>query len=357
MKTQHSWLPLLSPLLAIAAALVVGAGLIALTGANPVAAYLALWQESFTSYNGFGNTLTKMAPLLLAALGVFVAFRAGQFNLGGEGQIYLGGLGSALVGLYVHGLPAWIHIPLALLTGFGFAALWGWLPGYFKAMRGINEVITTLLLNYIALNLISYLVQNPLIEPGASSPYTPLIDPSARLPILLPNSLTHVGILIGLLASIVLGVLFRYTPFGFQVETVGRNPIAARYAGIPVQRIIILAMALAGGLAGLAGSCEVMGLKYRLFEAFSPGYGYDAVAIALLSRNNLAGVVLCSLFFGALRSGANVLQRTAGIPFTIVYAIQGLTVLFVAISLTVEQRILNQSQVSTDPLQPLEAGS
>jgi len=340
--------PVLSPLFAISSALLVGAGLIALAGVNPIAAYSVLFREALANYYGLGTTLTKTAPLLLTSLGVFVALKAGQFNIGGEGQIYMGGLGSVLVGLYVHGLPALIHVPLALLSGFLFGAIWGLIPGYLKAIRGINEVITTLLLNYIALNLINYLVSNPLIEPGAPSPYSPAIATSAQLPIILPQTQTHAGILIGFAATIVLWIVFQRLPLGYQIEAVGQNPIAARYAGISVERTIMLVMATAGGLAGLAGAGEVMGLKYRLFDQFSPGYGFDAIAIAFLSRGNLVGVVMTSLFFGALRSGANVMQRSAGVPVTVVYAIQGLAVLFIAIGLALEKRFaIRQSSVIT----------
>ncbi|NEU73580.1 ABC transporter permease [Hassallia byssoidea VB512170] len=332
-------LPIISPLIAIASSLIVGAILIILAGANPIAAYTALFQESLSTYFGFGNTLTKMAPLLLTSLGVLVALRAGQFNIGGEGQIYLGALGSALIGLYVQNFPAFIHIPLALFAGFVFGGVWGWIPGYLKAVRGVNEVITTLLLNYIAINLVSYLVQNPLKAANAPSPYSPLIAKSAQLPIILPGSLAHAGILLGLIAAGILWILLMRSPLGYQITAVGFNFIAARYAGISVQRTIMLVMALAGGLAGLAGASEVMGLKYRLFEQVSSGYGFDAIAIAFLSRGSVFGVILTSLFFAALRSGANVMQRSAGVPVTVVYAIQGLTVLFIAISLAMEKKI------------------
>jgi simple sugar transport system permease protein len=255
----------------------------------------------------------------------------------------MGGLGSALVGLYLHGLPLVIHVPLALLGGFLLGGLWGFIPGYLKAVRGVNEVITTLLLNYIAQNLVSYLVSSPMKDPDAPTPYSALI--------ILPQTQTHAGILLGVLVTIILWVVFARSPLGYQIETVGQNPIAARYAGISVERTIMLVMALSGGLAGLAGSGEVMGLKYRLFENFSPGYGFDAIAIAFLSRGNLAGVLLTSLFFGALRGGANVMQRSAGVPVTVVYAIQGLTVLFIAISLVLERKVVAPPQ----PHAPLAA--
>ncbi|MGB7441669.1 MAG: ABC transporter permease [Coleofasciculaceae cyanobacterium] len=335
---SSTFLPFFSPILAITSALLVGAILILFAGKNPIAAYGVLFQESLTNRYGFGNTLTKTIPLLLASLGVFFALKAGQFNIGTEGQIYMGGLGSALVGLYIKGLPGVIHLPLALLGGFLLGAMWGLIPGYLKAVRGVNEVITTLLLNYIAQNLISYLTSGPMMEPGAPSPFSPKLPASAQLPIILPGTQTHTGILVAILAALILWFVLLKSPLGYQIEVVGQNPTAARYAGISVRRTIMLAMSLSGGLAGLAGSNEVMGLKYRLFQDFSGGYGFDAIAIALLSRGSIVAVVITSLFFGALRSGANVMQRSAGVPSTVVYAIQGLTVLFIAISLALESK-------------------
>ncbi|MEL7243517.1 MAG: ABC transporter permease [Cyanobacteria bacterium J06641_2] len=331
--------PIFSPIIAITSALIIGAILILIAGANPIAAYTALFQESLFDYFGFGNTLTRMTPLLFTSLGVLIALKAGQFNIGGEGQIYLGALGSTLVGLFIQA-PGFIHIPLGLIVGFLFGAIWGWIPGYLKAVRGINEVITTLLLNYIAINLISYLVQNPLKAANAPSPYSNLIAESIRLPMLL-ESLTNSGIFLVLLVAIIFWILLQKTPFGYQITAVGLNPIASDYAGISVRRTTILVMSLAGGLAGLAGSCEVMGLKYRLFEEVSPGYGFDAIAIAFLARGNVLGVILASLFFAALRSGANVMQRSAGVPVTVVFVIQGLSVLFIAIGLALESKNSN----------------
>ncbi len=329
--------PIISPLIAIISALIVGAVLILIAGANPITAYTALFQESLSTYFGFGNTLTKMTPLLFTSTGVLIALKAGQFNIGGEGQIYFGALGSTLVGLYIEA-PGFIHVPLAIFAGFVFGAAWGLIPGYLKGVRGINEVITTLLLNYIAINLISYLVQNPLKELNAPSPYSPLIAKSAQLPIILPGSLAHGGILLALIAAGIGWIIIQRSTLGYQIAAVGLNPAASNYAGISVQRTIMLVMLLAGGFAGLAGASEVMGLKYRLFEEVSPGYGFDAIAIAFLSRGSVLGVVLTSLFFGALRSGANVMQRSAGAPVTVIYAIQGLTVLFIAIGLALESR-------------------
>ena len=335
---QAGLLAALPAIVAVLAALVVGALLMLVAGASPIAAYSALFRQALTTYFGFADTLTKTTPLLLVSLGVLVALRAGQFNLGGEGQIYMGGLGSLLVGLALSGWPMVIHLPLALLGGFAFGAAWGAVAGYLKVARGLNEVLTTLLLNYIAQNLISYLVNGPLKAANAPSPFSELVPESARLPAILPQTQAHAGIFLGLALAIGLTMAFAITAWGYRIDAVGQNPVAARYAGIAVPRTILSVMALSGGLAGLAGSSEVLGLKHRLFEDFSPGYGFDAVAIALLSRGNPAVVIVTAFFFGILRSGANVMQRSASVPVSIIYAIQGLTVLFVAISLALEYR-------------------
>ncbi|MEM7727100.1 MAG: ABC transporter permease, partial [Cyanobacteria bacterium P01_A01_bin.45] len=247
---MKTFIPILSPLIAVISALFVGAILILLANADPIAAYTALFGESLFNYYGFGDTLGKMTPLLFTSLGVLIALQGNQFNIGGEGQIYLGALGSAVVGLYFQGLPSFIHIPLALIAGFIFGGVWGLIPGYLKAVRGVNEVITTLLLNYIAINLISYLVQNPLKEANAPSPYSPLIAKSAQLPMILPQGFTHVGIILALVAAIIIWVILKLTPLGYQIRSVGFNPIASSYAGISVKQTIVLVMSLAGGLAG-----------------------------------------------------------------------------------------------------------
>ena len=212
---MHGLWVILPPLIAVGAALMVGAGLMAIAGANPLAAYTALFRESLTTYYGFANTLTKTTPLLLVSLGVLIALRAGQFNLGGEGQIYMGGLGSLIVGLNFQGVPMLIHLPLALLGGVAFGAGWAAIAGYLKVVRGLNEVLTTLLLNYIAQHFVSYIVNGPLKEPGAPSPYSPLVAESAYLPEILPKTQAHAGIFLGLAIALILTVLLASTSFGY----------------------------------------------------------------------------------------------------------------------------------------------
>ena len=328
----------LLPVWAILAALLAGMVLVRLAGADPVQAYLTLLRGAFTDVFGLATTLVKTAPLLLAGLGVAVPLRAGLFNIGAEGQIYLGGLAAALVGLFVQGLPGVLHVTLAVVAAFAAGALWALAPALLKVSRGVNEVITTLLLNYVAVFLVSALVSGPLMEPGAPYPQSRPLEPSAGLPVILPGTDAHVGILIGLACAVLMHVLFTRTSHGFRLRAVGVNPSAAAYAGINVNRTLIAAMLVGGGLAGLAGAGEVVGLKHRLFEGFSPGYGYDAIVVAFLGGGQALGTVVMAFFFGALRSGANIMQRAVGVPVAIVFAVQGLAVLFLAASLVVQQR-------------------
>lgn len=350
MTAQALFLRLL-PVWAVLFSLVLGMGLVALAGANPLHAYAELLRGAFADVFGIATTLVKATPLLFAGLGVAIAYRAGLFNIGAEGQIYLGGLGAALVGLYIHGLAPVVHIPLALLAAFAAGALWGLVPILLKVARGVNEVITTLLMNYVAIFLISAIVEGPLIEPGAPYPYTRPMDAATTLPVIIPTTDAHAGIIIALVVAVILHVLFARTPFGFRLRAVGANPNAAAYAGINVTRTLILAMTIGGGLAGLGGAAEVIGLKHRLFAGFSPGYGYNAIVVAFLSNGQPLGVVVMALFFGALHSGASIMQRSLGVPVAIVFAIQGLAVLFLAASLALHRRLAPREPAPVPALQ------
>jgi simple sugar transport system permease protein len=331
--TWRRWVFRLVPMWALCLALGLGATFIVVAGGNPGAAYWAVLHGAFGDVFGFGATLTKMAPILLAGLGVALAARVGLFNIGAEGQIYLGGLAAAWVGLYVSGLPAALHVPLALVASALAGGLWALLPAYLRVARGVNEVITTLLMNYIAIHGVSYVVHGPMMEPGAPYAYSPVLQESAHLPLILPQADAHAGILLGLLlAGVLHGVLHR-AALGYRIRAVGFNPQAAAYGGIAVAPTMLGTMLVAGGLAGLAGAGEVMGLKYRLFDRFSPGYGFDAIAAAFLAGNEPLLVLVTSLFFGALRSGGNLMQRAVGTPVAIVIVIQGLSIFFLTLGL------------------------
>lgn len=327
----------LLPVWAILAALGLGAALILLAGVNPIHAYYALFMGAFSDIYGISATLIKTTPLVFSGLGVALAFKGGYFNVGAEGQIYLGGLGATLAGLYLPALHPALHITLTFGAGLLAGGIWSFIPGYLKARYYVNEIITSIFMYFIALLLIGYMVSGPLFEPGSHAAMSPEIAQSARLPILIPNTDVHLGFLICLLLVFILQFVMKKTTVGFQLSALGLNPTACRYSGMNIVRSIILLSFVSGGLAGIAGASEIMGLKHRLYENFSPGYGLDAIVIAFLARSSPLGVLAASLFFGALRSGAGMMQRATGVPTTAVLAIQGLVILLVAISLVLPE--------------------
>ena len=277
-----------------------------------------------------GESLTLTTPYIFAGLAVALGFRGGLFNIGAEGQIFLGGLAAAFVGYSLKGLPAIIHLPLAILAGILAGAVWGAIPGYLKARFGAHEVINTIMMNYIAFRLADYLLQGPMGR-ADGMPITPEVLKTAYLPSLLPAPVrVHFGLIIALfMAWLVYWFLWK-TPRGLEIRLVGANPRAARYAGIRIAMIIVLTMSLSGALAGMAGVNQVLGVEHRMVRAFSSGYGFDSIALALLGNSHPLGVVLSSFLFGFLRGGAARMQSIAGIPIEIVKIIQGLIIIFVA---------------------------
>lgn len=323
-----------APVAAVLLALAAGAAILVAAGRSPMAAFGAMWAGAFGGPESLGNTLRGATPLLLTGLGVAWAFRGGLINIGGEGQIYVGALLAVLVGLWAPGLPAAVHIPLALLAGFAGGAAWGALPGWLKARWDKSEIITTILLNYIAFWFVSYLVAGPLMDPQSFGyPWTAEVVPSARLPLLLPAPFrVHAGVALGAAAAVCLHLLLWRTIWGFEVRAVGEAPAAARLAGMPVPSRVVTTMAVAGGLAGLAGAVELLGVQWRLSDFFSPGWGYSAIAVALVGEANPGGVVLSALFFSALSTGAASMERLARVPAAVGDVIQGLSVLFVVLA-------------------------
>jgi simple sugar transport system permease protein len=315
--------------LAMAAALLCGAILILLAGANPLTGYVALVSGAFGSLNSVAEVLVKATPLTLAGLGVALAFRAGYWNIGAEGQIFMGALGATWVGLNVGGWPASVALPAAVAVGFLTGGVWGLIPGVLRVRLGASEIITTIMFNYIALLLVNYVITGPLKESEGFLPETDPIASAAALPRLFPPTRLHAGVLIALAATGILYWLMIRSTFGFRVRMVGMNPEAARYAGASVTRTWIVVSLLAGGLAGLAGAAEVAGVHRRLIEDISGGYGFTAIVVALLGWLHPLGVVLAAILFAALRVGADAMQRAIGVPVTLVYIIQALVILLI----------------------------
>lgn len=327
----------LVPLLAVFTALVIGGIIIWLAGGNPIQAYVGLFQGAFGSAKALSETAVWATPYILAGLAVALAFRGGLFNIGAEGQLALGAVAAAWVGYALPGLlgitiPAIIHIPLAIGMGILFGAIWAAIPGALKAYTGAHEVINTIMMNYIALNTVSFLLNGPMKDkaPNNVIARTPEIALTARLPVIFPDLRVNWGFILALFCAWLVWYLLWKTTLGFEIRTVGANPDAAKYAGINVKWLITLTMAFSGALAGLAGAIEVVGLNYRHELGFSLGYGFDAIAIALLGKTHPAGVVLAAILFGGMRNGATRMQFLTQIPVDIISIIQALILLFVA---------------------------
>lgn len=283
------------------------------------------------AFNPISESLLAATPLIFTGLAVALGFRSGLFNIGAEGQLYIGAIVGAFVGFSLHGLPFFVHLPLAIGAGFLGGALWGFIPGLLKARTGAHEVIVTIMLNYVSYQLVGWVLRQSWYQrTGRNDPISPIVDPSAVIPPIIEGLRLNWGFVLALLAAaLVSWLLFRST-LGFEFRAVGLNPSAARYAGISISRALVLTMAICGGLAGLAGATEILGVTKSVTPGFSPGYGFDGIAIALLGGSTPIGVVLAAILFGVLRAGATPMQAATGIPIDLVVVIQALVIMFVA---------------------------
>lgn len=291
-----------------------------------VDAYVALISGAIGSERGIINTLTFAAPLLLAGLGVGLAFRAGLFNIGGTGQFLIGALAAVAVGTNVADWPPPVAVSLALLAGILGGALWGFIPGLLKASSGAHEVVTTIMLNFVAIAVVAAAVSGPLDVPGSPSPITEDVA-NAALPIILGRN-GHAGIILAVLAAVAIYWLLYKLTLGFEIRAVGANPDAARAAGMRPAFVIVLTMSLAGALAGAAGAVVLLGVTHSMTASFGTTVGFDAIAVALLGRSNPLGIVLAALLFGGMRAGAPLMQISAGIPAELVDVLQAIILFF-----------------------------
>jgi len=309
-------------------ALFFGGIILFLAGESPLQIYGSMFAGAFGDWNGVAETLVKTTPLLLAGLGVAVAFRMQLWNIGAEGQLYLGAIVATGVALFlIPGAPSWIIVPVMVLAGLLGGGLWGLIPGALRAWFGASEIITSLMLNYVAILFSEYLVHGPWRNPQAFGfPGTPSLPAAAWL----PNwgmTRVHLGLLFGLIAALVLWVMLRRTRWGYEIGVMGENPRAALYAGMPTKRTILLVMVLSGALAGLAGMSEVAGIGHQLQRNLSPGYGYAAIIVAWLGRLHPFGAVLVAFLLAALTVGGERIQMSLGLPAAIAPMLQG-TILF-----------------------------
>lgn len=330
----------LLPLIATLAALAVGAVMLILLGANPLVAYGALFEGAFGSFNAIADTIVKATPLLLVGIGICIAFRAGVINIGGEGQMILGGLSSIALGLAFPDAPGILMIPMALLIGFIAGGLWGGIPGYLKARFNVNEILSTIMLNVIAVQLMNLLLRGPLIQPNqkgaAAIPQTARLSTAFDLPRLVPTRL-HLGALIAIILAIGVYFFLWRTTIGYRIRAVGLNASASRYAGIKVNRYIVLSLMLSGAFSGLAGAVQVYGVNHFMITdgsaaSFTGSAGFNGIVAALFGQLHPIGTIPASFLFGALLVGANKLQRVVQVPAALITALNGLVVVFVVSS-------------------------
>ena len=316
------------PVVSIGLALVFGGLVLLAAGEDPISVYRAMLRGALGDRNGVAETLVKTIPQLLTGLGVALAFRMRLWNIGAEGQLYLGAVAATGLGLYLlpHA-PAPVLIPAMVAAGMLGGAAWGAIPGALRAFLGANEIITSLMLNYVAVLFAEYLVHGPWRDPASFGfPGTPPLPEAGWLP-RWETTRVHLGLLFGLVAAGVLWLALRRTRWGYEVGVTGANPRAARYAGMPTRRAILTVMALSGALAGLAGMSEVAGVGHQLQRNLSPGYGYTAIIVAWLGRLHPAGVTLVAFLLAAILVGGDQLQATVGLPAAIAPMLQG-TILF-----------------------------
>jgi ABC-type uncharacterized transport system permease subunit len=304
----------------IAAFLAVGLVLMVF-GANPVRIYTEMAKGAFGSLNGIAETLVYATPILFTGLAAIVCFRCGMWNVGAEGQLYLGAIAAVGLGYNRLDLPGLFLLPVMAVGAFAAGALWGSVPGLLRTRFGANEVIVTIMMNFLAMIFATFLISGPWAS--GATPVTKSIAAAGDLPILIPGTRLHANILLALASALILSIVLNRSVLGFEIRAIGHNPRAARVAGIPVDRVIVTSFLISGGVAGLAGFNEVAGVHHNLPEHMSPGFGFTGIAVALLADLNPAWAIVSAVFIGALNVGADAMQRATGVPVALVWVIEG----------------------------------
>ena len=333
------------PAASVVVALLLGAVFVLISGNDPLAAYAALAKGAFGTPYDLTETLIIMIPLTLGGLSVAVAFRAGLFNIGAQSQILVGALATGIVGVQFADLPGIVLMPLVIMSGIVAGGAWGALAGWLKAARGVNEVITTIMQNYTIVFVMHWLLQNgPMTAKNSlGTPASARIGDGAILPVIIPNELIplsrlHAGIGLAAVAVLVFWFILFRTSLGYELRAVGLGPRAAAQAGIDPKRGMVIAMFIAGGFAGLAGTIQVSGVFQRVYDGFSAGYGFDAIAVALLGKNTPVGIVLSALLFSGFARGGTIMQTNAQISSNLVSIISALVLFVIAAETVLRER-------------------
>lgn len=338
---RPQYLMYLIPFMAVVLALLAGALVLLLAGLNPLTAYVALFSTAFGTPYSLSETIVKATPLMLAALGTAITFRAGFWNIGAEGQLQMGALAATWAALTFPDASVFILLPMVVLSAFLAGGAYGMIPAIFKTKLGADEILTTLMMNYVAVLAVFYFIYGPWRDPAAyGNPRTPLIVEAARVPSV-PGTRIHLTVLIGLAVAVLFYYLLQRTKFGLEIRVIGGNQDAARYAGINIFKNLLLVALIGGGIAGLAGMGEVSGLFYCLPKGISPGYGYTAIVVAWLARLNPLTIPVAAFLFGALINGGYGVQMVFAVPIALINAIQALVLFFVlALSILYEYQVI-----------------
>ena len=369
-RSQSKYLAFLIPVGAVLAALLLGAVMLIALGANPLEGFQELFKGAFGSTDALISTALKATPLLFVGVGITIAFRANVINIGGEGQMVAGGLLSTIVALNAPDLGPFVMIPLVMLAGLLGGAIWGAIPGALKAYYGVNEILSTIMLNVVAVQLMNYLLRGPLIDPleverGTRIPQTERLMESADLPRLFGSGRFHIGPLIAVLAAVVAYILLWRTPIGYRIRAVGLNASASRYAGIPVKRTVVLALTMSGALCGLAGAVLVFGSEsHRMVTdgstaGFTGSAGFNGIVAALFGGLHPLWTIPASYLFGGLLVGGLALQRAVQVPSALILALNGLVVIFVVSSDRFRKRLLERPPMTLEEneAEPTTSGS
>ena len=341
MKKERNYTNIILPVISIVLAFCIGAIIILSEGKNPLSAYLYLFIGALGTPTALGETLAKMTPLIFTGLSAAFAYRCGMFNLGEEGQLIMGAVAACWIATYVKGLPGILTLLLCIIGGSLAGGLWGAIPGVLKIKQNVNEMIVSILLNYVATLFMEYLFSGPMKE--ANIPQTAAVPHEVRLPIFLTNTRAHIGIFLAVLVAFLTWYFLFHTYRGFSLRAVGLNEAAAHVNGFPVKKTIIMSLVVSGAIAGLGGAVELTGISYRLQSGFAEGYGFDGVAIALIGQLNPFGVILVSFLFAALKCGTNTMQIMTGISTSVVDIIEAILIIFaVAASAIVQLPRLRQ---------------
>lgn len=338
LKTSTSWggqlFEILKILFTLLVALVMGALVMELSGKDSMQAYGALFSSALGSSSALANSLLAATPLIFTGLAAAIAFRAGVFNVGVEGSLYLGAFAAAWAGFTFVTLPGWLLIPLCMVVAAIVGGIWSYIPGVMKARLAVDETVTTILLNYVAILFTSYLVNYPFKVPGMANAMSEEVAPAAHLYRFLSGSQFNTGFLIAVAAVAVVHFVMSRMNLGFELRSVGDNPLFSKWMGMPTEKIVEKVMFISGLLGGVAGAVQVLGVHYRFAANFSPGFGFTGITIALLARNNPIGVLFAALLFGVLRSGSSTMELFTDVPRDLIRVLEATVIFFAAMEIS-----------------------